>query len=441
MPVIQGLSAAPSAPAQHKQSSRKGKKAWRKNIDVTEVEQGLEERNDQIIQGGILAEKESEDLFDIDTKGDVASKKSIPTRLRGLKADEIINQRSAVPSVSLRKRPAANSKVGDGLVETKRLRKDWVSHKELSRLRRVADGEREFLEVKDASYDLWDAEPVTTSNDDEFNFIPKASKAKLPSTMKEQPVSLAANGKAIPAVKKPTGGFSYNPTFDDYTNRLDTEGAKAMEAEKKRLEQIEIDRQRAEAAARSAAEAEAAEAKLDLSEWEEDSAWEGFESGAEDAAAAKASAKRPQRKTQAQRNRIKARKEEEQAANHERAMKRKQEQLRQLKRITKEVEAQEQEKLAVEAEVGSSSESEGDDSVLRRKAVSRLPLLEKELEIVLPDELQDSLRALKPEGNLLKDRYRNLLVRGRVDARKRVPFKKQRKGKLTEKWTYKDFKI
>lgn len=51
MPVIQGLSAAPSAPAQHKQPSRKGKKAWRKNVDVTEIEQGLEERNEQIIQG------------------------------------------------------------------------------------------------------------------------------------------------------------------------------------------------------------------------------------------------------------------------------------------------------------------------------------------------------------------------------------------------------
>ena len=30
------------APSQHNQSSRKGKKAWRKNIDIGEVEQGLE---------------------------------------------------------------------------------------------------------------------------------------------------------------------------------------------------------------------------------------------------------------------------------------------------------------------------------------------------------------------------------------------------------------
>ena len=30
------------APSQHNQSSRKGKKAWRKNVDIAEVEQGLE---------------------------------------------------------------------------------------------------------------------------------------------------------------------------------------------------------------------------------------------------------------------------------------------------------------------------------------------------------------------------------------------------------------
>ena len=30
------------APSQHNQSSRKGKKAWRKNVSIAEVEQGLE---------------------------------------------------------------------------------------------------------------------------------------------------------------------------------------------------------------------------------------------------------------------------------------------------------------------------------------------------------------------------------------------------------------
>ena len=51
MPVLQPLSGAPEAPQQYKQPSRKGKKAWRKNVDVSEVEKGLERRNEQIITG------------------------------------------------------------------------------------------------------------------------------------------------------------------------------------------------------------------------------------------------------------------------------------------------------------------------------------------------------------------------------------------------------
>lgn len=51
MPVIGAKSGSTVGPAQHKQPSRKGRKAWRKNVDVSEVEQGLEERNDQIIKG------------------------------------------------------------------------------------------------------------------------------------------------------------------------------------------------------------------------------------------------------------------------------------------------------------------------------------------------------------------------------------------------------
>jgi nucleolar protein 53 len=51
MPVLKPPSGNPNAPQQHKQPSRKGKRAWRKNIDISEVQQGLEELNEQIIKG------------------------------------------------------------------------------------------------------------------------------------------------------------------------------------------------------------------------------------------------------------------------------------------------------------------------------------------------------------------------------------------------------
>jgi hypothetical protein len=38
-------------PQQHSQPSRKGKKAWRKNVDVTDVQVGLDELTEAVIKG------------------------------------------------------------------------------------------------------------------------------------------------------------------------------------------------------------------------------------------------------------------------------------------------------------------------------------------------------------------------------------------------------
>lgn len=45
------MSTAIEAPRQPKQPSRKGKKAWRKNVDITEIQQGLETVQDEVIKG------------------------------------------------------------------------------------------------------------------------------------------------------------------------------------------------------------------------------------------------------------------------------------------------------------------------------------------------------------------------------------------------------
>jgi nucleolar protein 53 len=295
------------------------------------------------------------------------------------------------------------------------------------------------VEVTDATFDPWDVQKDVeeATQDPRFSFLEKPKKKVAPPTLKQKPISLAASGKEIPAVKKPEGGYSYNPMFTDYESRLVTEGEKELLAEQKRQAILEAERVKAEAAAKSAREAEAAEAKAELSEWEEDSAWEGFESGTEDV---RLNAKRPERKTQAQRNRIKRRKEEEQKAKMAADIKRKNEQVAEMKKIAKALsEKEEARKLAVVQ--NEDENSSGDDLELRRRRLGKIPLPEKDLELVLPDELQDSLRLLKPEGNLLKDRYRSLLVRGKVESRRPISFAKKAKRKATEKWTHKDFML
>ncbi|KAJ1656097.1 hypothetical protein IWQ61_004266 [Dispira simplex] len=62
--------------------SRKGKKAWRKNIDVNDVQEALHDlRAEEELGGGKLETRENEKLFTIDTDGDVRVQK----KLKGVK--------------------------------------------------------------------------------------------------------------------------------------------------------------------------------------------------------------------------------------------------------------------------------------------------------------------------------------------------------------------
>jgi len=80
------------APSQHTQSSRKGKRSWRKHVNIEDVEEGLEGiRAEERVTGYIpyimllsirgsnpcsrvaLQKTQDSDLFEIDLKGDVNS--------------------------------------------------------------------------------------------------------------------------------------------------------------------------------------------------------------------------------------------------------------------------------------------------------------------------------------------------------------------------------
>ncbi|KAI1004091.1 hypothetical protein K3495_g4117 [Podosphaera aphanis] len=435
MPIIKRANTSQEGPQQYTQPSRKGKKAWRKNVDVTEINEGLQNVREELIHGGVIAEKASEDLFTIDTAGDASISKKLLKGSKKLKADEIINMRSTIPAVSMKKR--AGDRTTNGIIDKKRQRTSYVTYKELSRLRAIADGrhEKSIVEIAEAIYDPWDLAIDVKENaqDPRFSFLEKKKKKVSPETLKHKPISLAASGKEIPAVKKPDGGYSYNPTAVEYVERLQVFGTREVEAEKARLAAEEAEKVKLEAAARSAKEAEAAEARADLSEWEEDSAWEGCASSTEEV---KLNSKRPQRKTQAQRNRIKRRKEEERKAKMAAAIRKKNAQVNQAKTLARQFEEKQQHK---ELDTIDDSSSSGDELELRRRKLGKILLPEKDLEIVLPDELRESLRLLKPEGNLLKDRYRNLLVRGKIESRRPISFAKKAKRKTTEKWTHKDF--
>lgn len=425
------------APQQHKQASRKGKKAWRKNVDVTDVQDGLEIYQEEVRAGGPLHEKDADELFALDTTGskEIVKKYNVG---KPLKVDEILAKRSAIPAVDTRKR--GGFELGSGVYEpaSKRRKGDWVSKKDVQRLKKTINTVSHIGDEagdQAGTFDLWDAQPVAAVADD-LDYIPKPKAKVAPTTLKLQPNAITANGKPVKPVPNPKAGSSYNPDYEEWNEAIVREGDREVEAEKLRLkaEQVEAER---------LARIEAAAAEEQGYRTEDESAWEGFETENEDVEGLKM--KRPSRKTPAERNKIKRRKEAERLAKHEKKMADKKKVGQELARMVLSgqlvpVESDDAvDNLQVEADV-EDSES-GDDTKLRRRKLGPIMVPEKNLEIVLPEELQDSLRRLKPEGNLLQDRFRNLLVNGKLESRKPITQAKKRKVKVTEKWTYKDFSI
>jgi nucleolar protein 53 len=444
-------------PQQYSQSSRKGKKAWRKNVDITEVQAGLENLREEVIKGGPIAEKPSDELFATDTAGSdaIRTKYGIGKKL---KADEILAQRSAVPSVSMRKRKADDAhwdeewakkvaevkgRVTDGIVPKKQKR-DHISYKEYERLRKLAYGgdtqHNDIVQVDEegANYDPWNA-PPPEHNGTGDGWLESKKPVREPATLKRNPVSLAKSGKAIPAVTKPDAGKSYNPAFTDWDALIQREGAKEVEAERARQEDARREKEIEELRAKAAREEELERVGYSSnweSEWE--SEWEGIMSEAEEQEWL--SKKRSERKTRAERNRIARRKEEESKRMHEEKLKKRERQLEQVKALTREAEEKERGKMQlVKTQEESSEEDEEVELRSRRFGAHHVP--EGPLEVVLADELQESLRLLKPEGNMLGERFRSIMVRGKVEARKKILQHKKKNGKPTEKWSYKDWKL
>ena len=190
-----------------------------------------------------------------------------------------------------------------------------------------------------------------------FSYLEKTKPIKAPPTLKEAPVSLLTGLRMVPAVPAPKPGTSYNPAFHDWDAMLVAEGQREVEAEKKRRREAELEQQRLDRIA-------AAEIERDADiQTEDESAWEGFESDFEGAEWLKK--RRSERKTPAERNKVKRRKEAERRQKWEGKMKEMEKQQRQIGEIARQMRKEAKARALVKAELEKSKEV--DDQVLRRR--------------------------------------------------------------------------
>ena len=401
-----------------------------------------------IPHSGIVAEKPSSSLFVTDITGSDNIRQAYRKKRKPLKSDEILSQRTAVPAISTHKR-SVHSKTTEGVLEprSKRIKSNYVPPMECERLRMHAYDDSFTKEAFDAAItpleDPW-AEPFTQKTDTPdlpASFLKKSKPIRAPDTLLHPPVSLLASSRSLPSVPKPKPAHSYNPVFEDWDALLRLEGEKEMAIERTRLSS-----EAAKDLAQKRTSAAASEPEWDPL-LEEESAWEGFESEFEGIAEPDGvKEKRPERKTKAERNKIKRRKEEAMKRKHGAHMMRRDKDAARAKEISSEITAKDAKRKAQDKEIEVDPESllgpRGDDTELRRRSrLGKHALPPQHLELVLPDELQDSLRLLKPEGNLLRERFRNMQVRGHIEVRRPVKQIKKSKRTVAEKWSYKDFTV
>ncbi|KAF9531185.1 ribosome biogenesis protein Nop53/GLTSCR2 [Crepidotus variabilis] len=413
------------APSQHNQSSRKGKKSWRKNVNIEDLEERLEGlRAEERVIGKSLQKTSDTDLFQIDVKGDEQIRKSLPRYSTAqLTSSKILAQRSAVPAVF--------SRTSSGSTK----RKAAITREDKERMLRVAKRPRKgpFNSILDPSeyasgstvfglseavktsgaYDPWAAQPP-----------PKQVKDGLETVEKRMPkapvVAKTTDLIDIPAVVEPHQGTSYNPPVLAHHELL----LKAASVEEKRVQDAE---KLAEVRTKmAAARIEEDEQNLGVAKGmtvqkvddeDEDT------SAVDQETIVKAASTR---KTKSQRHKASKLLEEK------RTLAQKAERKRLLasvsdakifKRATTRL-LTEQEERRQHRRLMNFQKLQKQGLVGQKLGKHKIP--DSSIDVQLGEDLTENLRGLKPEGNLFRDRFLSMQQRALIEPRARVMPKKRR---------------
>ncbi|KAK9474236.1 ribosome biogenesis protein Nop53/GLTSCR2 [Dipodascopsis tothii] len=417
-------SVSTGAPRQASQSSRKGKRAWRKNVDISDIQQGLEAvEEEKRVLGAPISEIESDSLFAVDTTASVTALKK--AEKRPLKVDEILSaNRSSIPALASRKRSATVVSS-----DSKKAKIQGVSVQELGRLLKQVGRHRAHTGVPQLetdsrlmpdTYDVWDTAESTIAEKSVLKDDTRRDKklysnaagvdlpktlahvhpVKPPTTLKQRPEKFK---KTAVAVDIPNEGTSYNPSVSSWQSLLAAEHETLQKEEEERIA-AEQHKQKL------AALAEYFEAR--------EQAGEDIESDSEDE--------------------VKAEDAEPKIEDAKAAEKKKKKKKKAKKQPKENTNTADKVYTAKVAETAVAAVADADK--IRKHKLGKYATMKTPLAVKLSDELSDSLRTLKPEGNLARDRFISMQERGILEARKQVMPGRKYKRVVTEKWKYKDIK-
>ncbi|GMK58751.1 hypothetical protein CspeluHIS016_0601930 [Cutaneotrichosporon spelunceum] len=426
-----------AAPAQPKQTSRKGKKAWRKNVDITAEEAALEAaRAEERLTGGKVETRSNDALFTIDTEGDVAMTQQVRRKRekKPLRSLAVLHERSAVPSLTSRAKPAAAPKKVSS-AEKKRLRR--------TALKAEANGTAALsMKATDTAslHDPWVAEKVAGLPGGWGDEGVVKIKPKAPETLtRQRELRRTVDATQLDA-ELPRAGVSYNPSAPAHAALLEEAIAEEMGilAAEERVD--------AEVAARGGV----VEAMRGVDDFGEDMVGgmrigrgdaedeDEDESSEEEEEGSKP--KQTKRKTQAQRNKA-ARAKAALLAEREEAVRRRMERhvgaARAMSKSVARKQRETEEKAMQRRAAATARERLG---FAGGEKIGKHRVQKSAVAVQLGEDLAESLRQVKPEGNLFKDRFQSLQRRALIEPRvPQLPKRRKIKVKEYEKFAWKRF--
>ncbi|XP_058148931.1 ribosome biogenesis protein NOP53 isoform X1 [Dasypus novemcinctus] len=436
---------------------RNRKRGWRRLAEEPlglEVDQFLEDvRLQERTSGGLVSEAPNEKLFFVDTgpkekerkKRTKGQKKSLLLK-KPLRVDLILENTSKIPApkdILAHQVPNAKKlKRKEQLWE--RLAKQGELPREVRRAQarllhppvtKTRPGPQDTVERP--FYDLWAPNnPLDQPLLGQDTFFLEQTKKKGV----KRPLHLHSKPSQAPAVEVTPAGASYHPSFEDHQTLL----LAAHEVELQRQKEAEkLERQLALPTAEQAATQESVfqemcEGLLEESDGEGDS-----DQGEDPEAGGAADSSMPSRmatvekKTEQQRRREKAARTLRVQQAAVRAARLRQQELFRLRGIK----AQVARRLAELARRRERRRAQRLAEADKPRRLGRLKYQAPDIDVQLSSELSDSLRTLKPEGNILRDRFKSFQRRNMIEPRERAKFKRKYKVKLVEKRAFREIQL
>jgi len=374
--------------------SKKSRKIGWNKTDITEVEEHLEDQRREERTGGPVSEKSSESLFFIDNK-DSGSQGPI------VKATPVVE----------------DSDSEDEYVSDRQKRNEkWK--KENKKEAQLVDQERNPKVLN-----IWGQENVVVAD----SWIDAT--VKIP---KVKPDSIITGRSELEAVQAPHPGSSYNPDFDHHQDLLrkahEEEAAKEKEREKlnEKVKMVSVDELKKQSKIWLEEMSEGLNA--DKLEKSEDEAEQG------EVCLTAANVTNTNRKTLRDRRKEKETKDEEYQKTLSKVEKIKTHDLTRLKTLKRQI----KEETEISKKRIKLRQTKNIHAMkTRTKNLGKHKYRDPNVVVQLSEDLSATLRELKPEGNLLEDRFKNLQKRNIIETRKKVIPHRKYKVNMVVKRSYK----